>query len=201
MPIEEAQAIQHQRLTALRDTLTRVPLDHPALTLEIGCGHGHFMAAYAEAHPDEHCIAIDIIKERLEKADRKTTRAGLQNVTWLRAAAEDLLEALPSGTRFTRNVLVLFPDPWPKRRHWKNRLIQGPFLSRLAQLCAPGCQLCFRTDHAPYFEVAHEVVAAHPDWQLQPGAPWPFEQRTVFEARAPSFQSLVAVRAAPPSAE
>lgn len=195
MPIEEAQAIHQQRLAALREALQRVPLDHPALTLEIGCGHGHFMAAYAEAHPDEHCIAVDIIKERLERADRKTRRAGLTNVTWLRAAAEDLIEVLPSETRFSRRILVLFPDPWPKRRHWKNRLIQPEFLQKLAALCQPNCELCFRTDYAPYFEAAQEVIVAHPQWNLSPETPWPFEQRTVFEARAPSFQSLVALRA------
>ncbi len=196
MPIEEAHAIHAQRVTALRDALTQVPLAHPALTLEIGCGHGHYMAAYAAAHPDQHCIAIDIIKERLERADRKTTRAGLSNVTWLRAAAEDLLEALPPATRFTRNILVLFPDPWPKRRHWKNRLIQPAFLSRLANFCAPGTRLCFRTDHEDYFAAAHEVVAEHPDWHVDPAAPWPFEQQTVFEAKARSHQSLVAERRA-----
>ena len=195
MPIEEAHAIHAQRVTALREALTRVPLDHPALTLEIGCGHGHFMAAYAAAHPDEHCIAIDIIKERLERAGRKTSRLGLQNVTWLRAAAEDLLEALPAETRFTRNILVLFPDPWPKRRHWKNRLIQPAFLSRLAGFCAPGARLCFRTDHGDYFAAAQQVVADHPDWWIVSAAPWPFEQQTVFEAKARSHQSLVAEHA------
>ncbi len=192
MPIEEAQAIQQQRLSALRQALETVPLHHPALTLEIGCGHGHFMAAYAAAHPDEHCVAIDIIRERLERADRKTRRAGLHNVTWLHTAAEDLLAALPAEVRFTRHIFVLFPDPWPKRRHWKNRLIQPGFLTRLADRCGPDVRLCFRTDHADYFAAASEVVAQHPDWQLLPQAAWPFAQESVFEAKAPSYQSLVA---------
>lgn len=193
-PIEEAIAIRRQRLTALQQALQDVPLDHPQLTLEIGCGHGHFLTAYAEAHPDEHCVAIDIIEERLEKAQKKSDRAGLDNVTWLRAAADVFLEALPPETRFSGRILILFPDPWPKKKHWKHRLIQSSFLSELARFTAPGTPLCFRTDHAPYFEAAHEVVAGHPDWTLQPDEPWPFEHETVFEAKADGFQSWIAGR-------
>ena len=50
-PIEEAQAINAQRIAELRVTLADLPLDHPQLTLEIGCGHGHYLAAYAEKNP------------------------------------------------------------------------------------------------------------------------------------------------------
>ncbi|MCF3651406.1 tRNA (guanine(46)-N(7))-methyltransferase TrmB [Synoicihabitans lomoniglobus] len=192
MSIEDAHAIHQQRVTALHTTLAQVPLDSPALTLEIGCGHGHFLTAYAAAHPGEHCLAIDIIKERLEKAARKTDRAELTNVSWIRAAAEDLVEALPAGVRFNRNIFVLFPDPWPKRRHWKNRLIQPAFLDTLAQLSAASTRLCFRTDHAPYFASARDTVDAHPRWRLTPEESWPFEQTTVFEQKAASFQSFIA---------
>lgn len=194
-PIEEAQAIHRQRVNALREALAAVPLDHPRLTLEIGCGHGHYMAAYAAAHPDEHCVAIDIIKERLEKCERKAARAGLTNVHWLRAEAADLLEALPRETRFSGRILVLFPDPWPKRKHWKNRLIQAPFLTDLARLTAPGTPLCFRTDHDGYFAEALGIISAHPDWVVDPAMIWPFEQETIFEARAHSHQSWIARRA------
>ncbi len=194
MSIEDSRQLQNQRITALRESLAAVPWEHPAFTLEIGCGHGHFLTAYAQAHPSEICLAIDIIRERLERAARKTARAGLENVTWLRAAAEDLLAALPPGARFNRNIFVLFPDPWPKRRHWKNRLIQPEFLDRLAERAAPGTQLCFRTDHADYFAAAAEVIAAHPRWQVWPDAVWPFEFQTVFEAKAVAHQSLIATR-------
>jgi tRNA (guanine-N7-)-methyltransferase len=193
-PIEEAIAIRQQRLSALREALKGVPLDHPRLTLEIGCGHGHFLAAYASEHRDEHCVAIDIIEERLEKAQKKTNRAGLTNVSWLRAAADVFLEALPPETRFSGRIFVLFPDPWPKKKHWKHRLIQPLFLSDLAKFTTPGTPLCFRTDHAPYFEAAYEVVEQHPDWGLTTKQPWPFEQETVFEAKAASFQSWIATR-------
>jgi len=194
MPIEDAERIQYERVAALQATLAALPAPPAARTLEIGCGHGHFLTAYAEAHPDEFCLAIDIIGERLERAARKTTRAGLTNVHWLHANANDLLSALPADLHFNRHVFILFPDPWPKRRHWKNRLIQTPFLSTLAAVCEPGTRLCFRTDYAPYFAVALATTREHPDWTVEPTALWPFEQRTVFEARADSHQSFVAVR-------
>ena len=193
-PIEEANAINTQRVAALRAELAELPLNDSKLTLEIGCGHGHFLAAYAPAHPEEFCIAIDIIKGRLEKAARKTTRAGTTNVSWLRASSDHFLEAWPEGPKFSGRVLVLFPDPWPKRKHWKNRLIQPTFLHELAQIVTPGTPLCFRTDHEGYFAHAHAVVAQHPDWTLLPNEPWPFEERTIFEAKADSHQSWIAER-------
>ncbi|MEJ6602122.1 MAG: tRNA (guanine(46)-N(7))-methyltransferase TrmB [Verrucomicrobiia bacterium] len=194
-PIEEAQAINAQRIAELRVTLADLPLDHPQLTLEIGCGHGHYLAAYAEKNPAEHSIAIDIIKERLEKAARKTDRAGVTNVSWLRASAEHFFEALPSEVRFNGRIFILFPDPWPKRKHGKNRLIKPDFLHALATFTRTGTELCFRTDHDPYFAEALAVVSDHPEWNVTPDAEWPFEQRTVFEARADSHQSWIARRA------
>ena len=186
--------IHQQRVSSLRVALRNVPLTSPALTLEIGCGHGHFLTAYAATRPDEQCVAIDIIKERLDKATRKSTSAKLNNITWLRAAADDFFEALPAEVRFTRHIFILFPDPWPKRKHWKNRLIQRPFLDTLARHTTLGTRLCFRTDHDPYFEQAAAEIRSHLAWQERSAADWPFEQRTVFEARAPNHNSLVAER-------
>ena len=197
MPIEEAQRIHQIRIQQVRDALTSVPLRHSALTLEIGCGHGHFLTAYAAAHPDEHCVALDIIADRLERAERKTAKAGLTNVTWLRASAAEFLEAIPPEIRFSGRIFILFPDPWPKRKHWKNRLIQAEFLDQLAAYAAPDVEMCFRTDYAPYFEAASQIISAHPLWNMDAAAPWPFEAKTVFEARAAGFQSLIAKRAAP----
>lgn len=194
MPIEEAQRIHADRLAKLHNIFAELPLHRPALTLEIGCGHGHFLTAYAAENLDEHCIALDIIADRLERAERKSIAAGLSNVNWVRALADDFLEALPQGTLFDRKVFILFPDPWPKRKHWKNRLIQPQFLDQLAKITAPGTQLCFRTDHLPYFESASSVIAAHPQWTVDSEPEWPFEQQTVFEARADNHQSLTARR-------
>jgi tRNA (guanine-N7-)-methyltransferase len=195
MPLEQAQAIHQSRLGALRprlETLFQTPLP---VTLEIGSGHGHYLTAYAQAHPDRFCIGIDLLPERLARSTRKSERAGLPNIAWLHAEASLFLEALP--TQATLNeVFILFSDPWPKRRHWKNRVIQTEFLSALAAKCAPNARLCFRTDHVDYFTYAREIAAAHPDWTLRGEGedPWPFELATVFQKRAAGHQSFIARR-------
>jgi len=204
MPIAQAEAIIVQRAAELRARLAALPVEWRELadravgrgvTLEIGCGHGHFIAAYAAAHREEPCLAIDIIAERLERAQKKLDRAGLANVVLLRSEARLLLDNLPDWLRF-RRVFVLFPDPWPKRRHHKNRLLQPDFLEKLAQHCTPDARLYFRTDHAPYFAEVVELLRTHPNWTLAgDGEPWGFEEESVFQKRAAgAYQSCIAAR-------
>jgi tRNA (guanine-N7-)-methyltransferase len=193
MPLDVYNTIIDQRLAELRgDFFPRLQgRDH--LTLEIGCGHGHYLTAYAEAHPHEYCVGIDLIADRLERAERKTSRVGRTNVAWVQAEASLLVAALPDES-VLRRIFVLFPDPWPKRRHWKNRLIQTGFLDLLAAKSAVGAQLCFRTDHVSYFTYAYETIRSHPLWELDASSVWPFELATVFQQRASAYQSLIAVR-------
>lgn len=191
MPIEQLKAVMSERRTALQQELDRVLAGWPAtFTLEIGCGHGHFLAAYAAVHPDEHCLGIDIVLDRLERAERKVTRAGSANVAFARAEAGMFLATLPASFRF-RRVFILFPDPWPKRRHHKNRLINPEFLHVLAARMAPGARLYFRTDYSPYFNWACDILQEHRAWRLCDD-PWPFEHATVFQNRATAHWSLVA---------
>ena len=164
-----------------------------AITLEIGSGHGHFLNGYALGHPERFCVGIDIINDRWIRSEKKRDRAGLQNLLFLRAEAREFVEALPAEAKLD-DVFILFPDPWPKRRHHKNRIIQPTFLHDLAMRTLPGARLMFRTDHAEYFAAALQVVDTHPDWELAPAALWPFELTTVFQARAPTYQSWIALR-------
>jgi tRNA (guanine-N7-)-methyltransferase len=165
------------------------------LVWEVGCGHGHFLTAYATAHPDRRCVGIDIASERISRATRKQSRAGLANLQFVQADGMLFLETLPAHVRLA-DVFILFPDPWPKSRHHKHRLIQPEFLTALARRAAPGAQLYFRTDHEPYFADALATLRAHADWTLLEGAPWPFEFETVFQSRATEgYQSFVARRA------
>jgi tRNA (guanine-N7-)-methyltransferase len=194
MPLDQAQALHQSRLDELRPQLEATLADHSRVTLEIGCGHGHFLTAYAEAHPDEFCLGVDLLGDRLARAARKSKRQGLGNIDWFQAEAALFLAALPSQVRLNGNIFVLFPDPWPKRRHWKHRLMCGGFLSALAERAGPGAQLCFRTDYGPYFAAALQAVEAHPAWRLALDTPWPFEQPTVFQSRATTYQSWIAFR-------
>ncbi len=196
MPLDQAVALRSSRLLALREDLARIwPVAPAAITLEIGCGHGHFLTAYATAHPAETCLGIDLLKDRIGRATRKAVRAGLTNLAFLQAEAALLLEALPPAVQLA-TVFVLFPDPWPKRRHHKNRLMQPEFLSALAAKAAPNASLHFRTDYEPYFAAATATLQEHPDWRVST-VPWPFEHDTVFQTRAPAYQSCTAIRHLP----
>ena len=191
MPLEIAQALSASRLAEIRAQLSSLlPTTRP-ITLEIGSGHGHFLTAYAEAHPDHLCVGIDLIGDRLERSARKSNRAKLANVVWMHADARLFVEALPADTALLA-IFVLFSDPWPKRRHWKNRVIQQEFLSQLASKTKQGAHLYFRTDHDQYYNQVKALIKKHSSWSLGDDAPWPLELPTVFQKRAESHQSLIA---------
>ena len=195
MPLEIAQAITASRLTELRARLAPLLQTQLPLTLEIGSGHGHFLTAYAEAHPQKFCIGIDIIGDRLDRSERKSTRAALTNIAWVHAEVTLFLEALPAKTRLA-DIFLLFSDPWPKRRHCKNRVLQTEFLTLLASRAEAGARFCFRTDHAEYFDYAQKIALAHADWSVAEEV-WPFELASVFQNRAESgYQSFIARRRA-----
>ncbi len=194
-PGAKPEFVRHveSRLSRLRDELPSIlPAPPAVITLEIGCGHGHFLTRYAETHPDCVCLGIDILNDRLERATKKRDRAGLKNLHFHKAEAAELLECLPAGILF-ESVFLLFPDPWPKKRHHKNRLVRPDFMTALAARMAHGGRFFFRTDHSEYFAAGLEVVAQHPGWEIVPAAPWPFEEATVFQLKAPAFESLVAL--------
>lgn len=197
VPLDLYANIRDQRLAALREEFfPRLPLaDERPLTLEIGCGHGHYLNAFAAAHPQEFCVGIDLLADRIERAERKAKRAKLANLAFVQAEATLFLHALAAlsaagdpAIRTPRigRVFVLFSDPWPKRRHWKHRVLQTSLLETLAGLAAPGARLHFRTDHPEYYAYARDVVVNHPRWNLvsAEAEPWPFEYVSVFEERA-----------------
>lgn len=157
---------------------------------EIGAGHGHFLTAYAQQHLDQVCVGIDIIGERVERATRKRNRARLDRLHFLHAEARLFLEALPSTAVISR-VFILFPDPWPKTRHHKNRILQSDFLTLLHSKVGMAAELFFRTDHKAYFDQASSVVNLHPQWEIT-SVIWPFEFETVFQKRAETFFSFTA---------
>lgn len=162
------------------------------LTFEIGCGHGHFLTSYAQGYPHKLFVGIDLCTQRINQGKKKQERANLNNLYFIKAEAHEFLEALPNDI-FLDQVFILFPDPWPKNRHHKNRLLQAGFLELLAHKSLLGAKLYFRTDHEAYFEWANKVIERSPFWQLC-DSDWPFEEETVFQKKMGFYQSLVAVR-------
>lgn len=187
----EHQAILEARradlIAALRDLL---PAGSTEIVWEVGCGHGHFLEAYAKAHPDRMCIGIDIESDRVTRARRKRDRAGLTNLHFLRAEARLFLETLPPEVVF-KSVFVIFPDPWPKLRHHKHRLMQPDFLSAVADRMSSQGRLYFRTDDSDYFAWTEQLINEHPRWRAV-AQPWEFDHVTVFQSRALAYRSLIA---------
>lgn len=198
MPTYKPEFLAHvtARRTALRAELAALLPPSATITLEIGSGHGHFLVRYAAEHPQKLCVGVDLIGERIVRARKKATRGKLPNCHFVQAEVRELIAELPASVTFAE-VWVLFPDPWPKKRHHKNRILQPAFFDFLAARTGQGARLYFRTDHAGYFQWVLARMRGVETWRIDPEATWALEHETVFQARAPSYQSLVAVRTGP----
>lgn len=179
-------------IAKLRTRCEQLGLGKKPITLELGCGHGHYLTSYAEKHPEQVCLGADLITKRIEKACAKAEKRKLDRLHFMKADANQLLQALPDDLQFSE-VFILFPDPWPKKRHHKNRLIQTEFLSNLKKRMAKGGILYFRTDHTEYFEWARECIGQHSQWYIAKDAPWPHEAESYFQNLMDSWHSLVCV--------
>ena len=191
-------ALSARRFADLQAELAALLRPGLSIILELGCGHGHFLARYAADFPRKTCVGVDLSSARIDRAVRKAGRAKLAHCHFVRADAADFLRALPAGISF-EEIWVLFPDPWPKKRHHKNRLLQPALLEALAARTGAGGRLYFRTDHSEYFAAVPKFFAQTQSWQLNATPDFPVEPETVFQARAPSHHSLVAIRTSHPA--
>ncbi len=140
----------------LRPEELATPVDWPALfgndrplSLEIGCGVGDFIARTAADHPDRNFIALDYYNKGCLKTCRRVEEAGLTNVRVLRVEAREFIAGrLVPGT--LGSVYINCPDPWPKKRHRKRRLVNRSFVEFLRTYLAPGGDLYFATDFDDY---------------------------------------------------
>ncbi len=136
---------------------------HP-VELELGCGDGSFLLQWAALHPDRNFLGVERLKGRVTKIDRKGRRLGLRNLRGLRLEATYVLEWMVPATSLSA-LHVYFPDPWPKKRHHKRRLIQTPFTELAARALLPEGILYLRTDHTEYFQQMEEVMAATTEFE------------------------------------
>lgn len=116
--------------------------------LEIGFGGGEHLAGQAALHPEAGILGAEPFLEGVAKLLAEIEFRGLSNVRLRRGDARELVEQLGAGT--IDRVFILFPDPWPKTRHRKRRLIQPDFVAELARVTKPGARLRFATDWADY---------------------------------------------------
>jgi tRNA (guanine-N7-)-methyltransferase len=131
------------------------------LEVELGCGDASFLVNHAKAHPERNFIGVERLGGRIRKLDRKGRRAGLTNLRGVRIESSYFLEYL-LPPKSASALHIYFPDPWPKRRHLKNRFINERFTQIAQRVLVPGGIVYLRTDHADYFEQMTTVFAAAP---------------------------------------
>ena len=192
------------RQAALFDTLLprlALDLDHAApadlctlfdrvdgVHLESGFGGGEHLIAEAERNPDTGFIGIEPFINGMAKALAAIDDRGLTNIRLHHGDATDVLAWLPNASlaRFD----LLYPDPWPKRRHWKRRFVQDDSIAQIARVVRPGSEFRFVTDWPDYAAWTLRHLARAPDfvwtaeraddWRL----PWPGFTSTRYEAKA-----------------
>jgi tRNA (guanine-N7-)-methyltransferase len=196
----EATAIVQNRRREVSEKLAVLVRANREITLELGCGHGHFLTGYARAHPEEFCLGIDRKANRIRRSFRKQDRAGLDNLSFMRAEVGQFLGCLPEAMRLTR-VFVLFPDPWPKHRHIKNRMLNLSTLTTLARYAVPGADLFIRTDDFGCLEWIASNLGGSSEWRVSPERSWPYEIETVFQRKARTYWSLSVIKEDPAKQE
>ncbi len=132
------------------------------LEFDLGCHRGAFLIAMAHAHPDRYFLGIERQVSRAARSGRKIERQGLANAAVICGDGFASLRGLPSS--IADHIHVLFPDPWPKRRHHSRRMVQPLFLDECARLLKNGGRLRLVTDDAPYASAMRSAAAAHPDF-------------------------------------
>jgi tRNA (guanine-N7-)-methyltransferase len=165
------------------------------LVLEIGFGMGDATVELAAAQPELDVLAIDVHTPGLGGLLRDVEARGLTNVRVADGDANTLLRSMLT-TSSVHEVRIFFPDPWPKARHWKRRLVDEPFLRLLADRLVPGGRVHLATDWGHYAEQVRRLVAAHASFDLVDAVPWRprtrFEQQGVAAGRP--THDVVAVR-------
>lgn len=130
--------------------------DRP-LEIDLGCGDGTFLIDLAREHPERDFIGVERLLGRCTKVAKKIRRAGLDNARILRLESKYVVEWLLPAESVSR-IHLLCPDPWPKFKHHRRRLMQVPFLTAVKAALVPGGEFLFMTDHEEYFEYAVEKI-------------------------------------------
>lgn len=157
LPVEN---LIYQLPTLLQPLELSVLFQQPQpLEVELGCGDASFLVEYARQNPAANFIGVERLLGRMEKLDRKGRRVGLSNVRGVRIESSYFLRyLLPPHSAVALHIY--FPDPWPKKKHRRHRLINEQFPALARAALAPGGRVYLRTDDADYFAQMNEVFAA-----------------------------------------
>jgi tRNA (guanine-N7-)-methyltransferase len=173
---------------------TDIPIDLAAIfgreasrILDIGFGDGAALLTAAARYPDIDYLGVEVHEPGIGHLLTLIERSGLSNIRVINGDAVDVAEKMLPAQSFDA-VNLFFPDPWPKKRHHKRRIVQPQFVAALAEILKPGGLLHFATDWTNYAEHAREVIGrcarftpigetGDCDSQLAFRAPTKFERR------------------------
>ena len=171
------------------------PVD--SIRLEIGFGGGEHMIAQAEQHPRTGFIGVEPFVNGMAKALAAIELKNLSNIRLHFDDAVFLLEWLPSAS--LAGVDLIYPDPWPKRRHWKRRFIQDESVATIARILRPGGEFHFATDVPDYaaWTLKHLIRSSDFTWTAERADDWRhawsgfsatrYEAKAMHEGRAPCY--------------
>jgi tRNA (guanine-N7-)-methyltransferase len=135
--------------------------DGRPVEMEIGCGKGGFLLRRARSLPDRGFFGVEWARKYYLHAADRMVRWNVTNVRLVRADARHLvIHHLPPESLSLLHIY--HPDPWPKKRHHKRRLIQPVFMAAAVEALKPGGRIAIQTDHADYFEQIRAVVSQEP---------------------------------------
>ena len=129
------------------------------LEVELGCGDASFLVEYARRNPQNNFIGVERLLGRIQKLDKKGRRLGLQNTRGVRIESAYFLEYL-LPQKCVSALHIYFPDPWPKKKHARHRLISENFPPLAARVLVAGGIVFLRTDDKDYFSQMNEVFGA-----------------------------------------
>ncbi len=149
------------------------------ITLEIGFGHGEVLLNEAQVCTQHNILGIEVYRPVLFSVLRKANQLEIDNLRVVSGDAAALLPRFPDDC--LQQIRILFPDPWPKRRHQKRRLLQDRFLAECARCLVPGGLLHLATDWSDYARQIEQTVGKTACWRI--GSNLPDRPETHFEQR------------------
>jgi tRNA (guanine-N7-)-methyltransferase len=143
---------------------TRFQNNNPII-VEIGCGNGHYLIKLAQEEKEKNFIGIDIKNKRIIRCREKELKYNLKNITWICGEALKSLNLLFNDNSIDE-MLMPFPDPWPKKRHHKKRLFKKNFIDIFYSKLKKNGIFTFITDYKEYFDVSLELINNDKRFQL-----------------------------------
>lgn len=168
------------------ETLFEAPVE--AVRLEIGFGGGEHLLSEARRHPSTGFIGVEPFVNGMAKLMQALADEPLANIRVHDDDATQLLDWLPDGC--LSGIDLLYPDPWPKKRHWKRRFVNKANLDRFARVLKPGGIFCFASDIDTYINwtLLHSRAHGQFEWKARSASDWhdPYEgwPGTRYEAKA-----------------